>query len=92
MGLVSSRKSTGGAPLDLQSCPVCNELLTRDQAKVHGDHFRTQVVKIESGEAAGKFTWRCSCGPANMYWPDDFKALAGLCVHLQQKHAMHNIF
>lgn len=54
-----------------------------------GGHFDSHVFQIEHGEGAGGYTWRCSCGPAPMYWPSDFAAMAGLALHLQQNHAIY---
>ena len=89
MGLF--KRKTGGVPRGMKPCPLCDELLTKQQAKIHGGHFMTHVYRIESGEGAGGYTWRCSCGPASMYWPHDMGALSGLALHLQQKHGMYDI-
>ena len=85
------KRDTGASPRGMTACPVCNEALTKDQAKMHGGHFERHVFQIENGEGAGNYTWQCSCGPAPMHWPNDFAALAGLALHLQQKHGMHGI-
>ena len=85
------KRDSGGIPRGTTPCPVCNELLTKQQAKMSGEHFETHVYQIESGEGAGSYTWRCSCGLAPMYWPHEGGALAGLVLHLQQKHGMYQI-
>ena len=66
-----------------RACPICDELLTKDRSSTH---WMDHVVEIESGEAAGNYTWTCSCGPANMAWPSDSGAWAGLKIHMSERH------
>ena len=72
-----------GTPRGSRECPICNELLTKDQFSMHWD---SHVEKIPAGPHAGDYTWNCSCGPANMGWPSESGAWAGLTIHMQEKH------
>lgn len=88
MGLFSGSNRT---PRGLRDCPVCDESVPKAELKMNGVHLRTHVHAIQSGEGAGGYTFRCRCGPADMYWDDEFKALAGLAVHLMERHH-HDVF
>jgi hypothetical protein len=85
------KRDTSGTPRGMTPCPVCNELLTKNQAKMNGGHFDTHVYKVESGPQTGGYTWKCSCGPADSVWPGEVHALAGLVMHLQQGHGLHDV-
>ncbi len=64
------------------TCPICVEPVARDESLHWGKH----ITQIESGPHAGGYTWTCSCGPANMGWPQDFAAEAALRLHMIEKH------
>lgn len=88
---IFSRPGASSTPKGLAPCPACGEQLTKEQRKMHGDHLRTHVHLIESGQGAGGYTWRCSCGNADMFWDEDYQALAGFCLHLQQRHGLYDV-
>ena len=67
-------------------CPICRAELPKSGPKL--DHWEIHVRLIEHGEGAGSYTWTCFCGPADMYWPKEYNAAAGLGVHMQQRHAI----
>jgi hypothetical protein len=82
------KRDAGGVPRGLTACPVCDELLTKNQGM---DHYATHIFQLDSGPYAGAYTWTCSCGPANMGWPNEDGAWAGLALHLQQVHGIQTI-
>lgn len=65
-------------------CPICREELEKSGNKV--SHWLGHAQMIPVGEGAGSYTWRCACGPADMYWERDYQAGAGLAVHMMQRH------
>jgi hypothetical protein len=69
----------------LVTCPICDAGLPAKESKF--DHWLEHCVQIPDGvEGAGGYTWICKCGPADMYWPKDFHAAAGLALHMKQRH------
>lgn len=62
-------------------CPICGRQLPRNENKI--PHWEEHVRLIEHGEGAGGYTWTCACGPADMYWPKELHAAAGLGMHMQ---------
>lgn len=65
-------------------CPICQQDLAKVDSRM--SHWIRHVTLIESGEGSGSYTWRCTCGPADMYWPNRGSARAGLAVHMSDKH------
>jgi hypothetical protein len=71
----------------LATCPICDAGIPLNGNKLH--HWETHVVQIPQGrEGAGGYTWTCTCGPSDTYWPKDFSAAAGLGLHMEQRHAI----
>jgi hypothetical protein len=67
-------------------CPIC-------EGEIFGaldlSHWEGHVHVIESGSAAGSYTWACNvCGPSDMCWAESFKAAAGLGVHMMERHQL----
>ncbi len=78
MGLFGTRRIT---------CPICRASV--DKVKIE-DHFGSHVRQIPPGygDASGQYTWECVCGPAGMKWPKESGAVAGLMLHMMQRHAI----
>jgi len=67
-------------------CPICEYNIDASGNKM--DHWLGHVFRIESGECVGGFSWRCMCGPSDMYWAKDIQAASGLALHMMQRHAI----
>ena len=64
-------------------CPICDEPGADQPA-----HWESHTFEIETGEGIGRYTWACSCGPADGFWPSLSNAAAGLALHLKQQHGV----
>jgi hypothetical protein len=69
-------------------CPICEEGMEKTAVN---EHWMTHVRQIPEGqgEASGQYTWECVCGPSGMKWPKDFGAMAGLALHMHERHGIY---
>jgi hypothetical protein len=74
--------------------PICGEGFDRKETAIGLlSHWEShvQIIGPGQGDATGQFTWRCSCGPANMKWPHTGGAGAGLGLHMSERHGLRMI-
>jgi hypothetical protein len=69
----------------LITCPICNAGVEAKGIRGHWDSH-VQQIPPGHGDASGQYTWECVCGPADMKWPRDMGAKAGLVLHMRQRH------
>ena len=78
MGLFKRQKS---------QCPICNQEIASSALDAL-PHWMEHVALVTSGEAAGGYSWRCICGPSDMWWQEDYQAASGLAVHMMERHGL----
>jgi hypothetical protein len=66
------------------ACPACSQELSKGENKIV--HWMSHVSQLTAGSKAGSYIFNCACGPSDLCWDDNFKAAAGMSVHMQQKH------
>jgi hypothetical protein len=66
------------------ACPACSEQLPKNDNKL--GHWLSHVSQLQAGSKVGCYIFTCACGPSDLCWEDDFRAAAGMSVHMQQKH------
>jgi hypothetical protein len=73
----------------LSTCPICGTGMEEGVSNTMA-HCASHVLQIPPGygDLSGQWTWECVCGPADMIWPHDIGAAAGLALHLQQRHGI----
>jgi hypothetical protein len=65
------------------ACPACDADVDKREKM---DHWLGHTYVIVDGEGSGSYTWKCKCGPADMYWAKDHQAAAGMAVHMARRH------
>lgn len=71
-----------------ETCPVCDESLDVSGGQLHWNRHVFPLPGLTPGAGSGLFTWHCRCGPSGMKWVKPRQAMAGLALHLEERHGV----